>query len=493
MLVEPEVVLERDGGEGLHLVPDPHAFLGLERLMEPFREPPPGHQPAGEFVDDQDLAVLDHVLDVLLVERIGPDQLMNAVDALGALGVLAIELLALLHPLLGIDLVIGLDPLQLDRQIREHEEGGVVRRHELSPLLREIGDVVLLVDDVEQLLVHFLHPLVAQELELDPLREPLERRLLGVDLEEPLVLGRAALHRQELDPDLPVAIGCRLPALPIVRRRFLLGRLGRRRSDSFLGLVVVVVVVLAFAAVGRVPHLTGSRQLLDLGQERVHELRLLTGDPIDRRLQVVVLLNALLNRPRNDERGARLVDEHRVHFVDDRERVPALHLFLEAHRHVVPEVVEAELVVGAVGHVAGVGGPPRRRRHVVLDHPQGQPEIAQDLPHPLRVAPGEVVVDRDQMNALPGQGVQIERHDGDQGLPLAGRHFGDLALMEDGSAHQLDVEGDHVPADVLIADLPGLPDVAAAGLLDDRVGFRQQVVEGLAAPRAATGTRPSCP
>ena len=67
-------------------------------------------------------------------------------------------------------------------------------------------------------------------------------------------------------------------------------------------------------------------------------------------------------------------------------------------------------------------------------------ERVPDRLRPLRVALGEVVVDRDQVDALAGQRVQVERLDGDEGLALAGLHLGDVALVEDDAAHLLDVE-----------------------------------------------------
>ncbi len=42
--------------------------------------------------------------------------------------------------------------------------------------------------------------------------------------------------------------------------------------------------------------------------------------------------------------------------VDDREGMAALDHLLLAHLHVVAQVVEAQLIVGAVGHIAGIGG-----------------------------------------------------------------------------------------------------------------------------------------
>jgi hypothetical protein len=81
-----------------------------------------------------------------------------------------------------------------------------------------------------------------------------------------------------------------------------------------------------------------------------------------------VELAGLLGSARDDERGPRLVDEDVVDLVDDREVVrgqdlavlgvaPAvLDLLVQRRGHVVAQVVEAELRVGPVRDVRGVGG-----------------------------------------------------------------------------------------------------------------------------------------
>ena len=67
-----------------------------------------------------------------------------------------------------------------------------------------------------------------------------------------------------------------------------------------------------------------------------------------------------------------------------------------------------------------------------------------DRAHPLRVAPGEVVVDGHDVDAAAGQRVEDRRQRRDERLALAGPHLGDPALVEDGSADELDVEVAHV-------------------------------------------------
>ena len=143
----------------------------------------------------------------------------------------------------------------------------------------------------------------------------------------------------------------------------------------------------------------------------------------------------------------------------------ALDLILELELHVVAEVVEAELVVGAVGDVGAVGLAALLVGEVVDDDADGEAEEAVDLAHPFGVALGEVVVDGDDVDAVAGEGVEVAGERGDEGLAFAGLHLGDLAGVEDDAADQLDVEVTHL-------------DGALAGFADDGEGLGEDVVEG---------------
>ncbi len=70
LVVEAEVVLIADRRHRLVLFLDLDAFLGLDRLVQAVRPAAPRHLPAGELVDDDDLAFVDEVVDVALVERV---------------------------------------------------------------------------------------------------------------------------------------------------------------------------------------------------------------------------------------------------------------------------------------------------------------------------------------------------------------------------------------------------------------------------------------
>ena len=80
LVVEPEIVLEGDRGERHVLRLDGDVLLGFERLMQAFGIAPAFHHAAGELVDDDDLAVLDDVVAVLLEQLVRLQRLVDVMD-----------------------------------------------------------------------------------------------------------------------------------------------------------------------------------------------------------------------------------------------------------------------------------------------------------------------------------------------------------------------------------------------------------------------------
>jgi len=157
----------------------------------------------------------------------------------------------------------------------------------------------------------------------------------------------------------------------------------------------------------------------------------------------------VLGRAGDDQRGAGLVDQDGVDLVDDRVVVAPLHAVVQRERHIVAQVVEAELVVGAVGDVGGVGGLPLGRRHLRQDRADAQAQEMMDAAHLLGLELGQVVVHRHDVDALAVQRVQVGGHHTDQGLALTGLHLGDVAPVQGRGALNLDVEvplAQHPPA-----------------------------------------------
>ena len=128
----------------------------------------------------------------------------------------------------------------------------------------------------------------------------------------------------------------------------------------------------------------------------------------------------------DDQRRARLVDQDRVDLVHDRVVQLALHVVVDAELHVVAQVVEAELVVLAVGDVAAVRVASCSSSPCWLTiTPVRQAEEAVEPAHPLGVAAREVVVDGDDVHALALERVQVRGERRDQRLAFAGLHLGD--------------------------------------------------------------------
>ena len=321
LLVQTEVVLERDRCQRLVFALDPHAFLGFDRLVQAVGPAPAGHLAAGELVDDHDLAVLDQVLDVAPVE------------------------------------VVRAQPL---------------------------------VDRVQH--VHVLH---------------LEQ---VADAQELLDLRRAFVRE------------CRGTRLLV--------------ADEISGRVLPVALANFLAA-------------LESGD-----------DPVDQR----VLLGRLLRRAGDDQRRSRLVDQDRVDLVHDREVVASLDHGRQRELHVVAQVVEAELVVRPVGDVRAVCPLALLVGQAVLDRADVQTEELVDLPHPLGVPARQVVVHGDHMDAVAGQGVEVDGQSGNERLALAGLHLRDLPPVENDAAQQLDVVVPHSQG-------------PARGLADGGECGHQQIVE----------------
>ena len=189
--------------------------------------------------------------------------------------------------------------------------------------------------------------------------------------------------------------------------------------------------------------------------------------------EVLVGAGALGAGTGDDEGRARLIDQDGVNLVDDGECVAALNALTGAQNHVVTQVVETELGVGAVCDIGIVSAALLIERHAILQQTDLELEEAVDMAHPLGVALGEIVVDGDDMDALTGECVEIAGKRGDEGLALARLHLGNHTVMQSHSTDELHVE-------VAQAER------AARGLTHNGESIGQQVVEGLPRCEALT-------
>ena len=405
LVVEAEVILDCDGREGLGLAVDLDALLGLDGLVESIAPAAAGHFAAGEGIDDDHFVFLDDIFDILLVKTVGLKELGNVVNAL-ALGVAM--LLAggfFLELLRGGERGVILNVSELGEEIGKHEGIRVIGIQVGAAHFREIGFVGALFDgEVEFLLEGNEGGLaigILVKFQLRLVHELAHFRIFEM-AEEGLAAGLAELELEK-----------------------------------------------GAACLGR---FAGINEFLDLGGETVAEHGLLADELLHKRLEAVVLMGRNGGRAADDERCAGLVDEDRVHFIDDGEVVPALHLLLTAGGHaVVAKVIEAELAVRAVGDIALVLLAALLRHLVVLNNAHGESKKCVELAHPLRIALGEVVVDCDNMDAASREGIQVNGQRADERFALAGGHFGNAAAVQHHAADQLHIEMNHVPGEGISA------------------------------------------
>ena len=70
--VHAEIVLKGNGSKRLVLGLNGHTLFGLDSLMQSIGPAPACHESAGELIDNNHLAALDHVLLIFEVEGMGP-------------------------------------------------------------------------------------------------------------------------------------------------------------------------------------------------------------------------------------------------------------------------------------------------------------------------------------------------------------------------------------------------------------------------------------
>ena len=169
---------------------------------------------------------------------------------------------------------------------------------------------------------------------------------------------------------------------------------------------------------------------------------------------------------RNDQRCSRLIDQYRVHLVDNTEMQISQHQLLLVDYHVVTQVIKAELIICHISNITGICLLTLFAGHAVQHDPDRQAQKFMYLSHPLSVTLCQIVIDRYNMNALALQRIQVSRCGRYQRFSFTGTHFGDTSLMQNDSADQLYMVMLHVQD-------------TARGLSHRCKRFRQQIVQCL--------------
>ena len=77
----------------------------------------------------------------------------------------------------------------------------------------------------------------------------------------------------------------------------------------------------------------------------------------------------------------------------------ALHKLCAIKLHVVAEVIEPEFIIRAIGNIAPISLMSTVVFYVMLNDTYGHSQKSVDTSHPIGISPGEIIVDRDDMNA----------------------------------------------------------------------------------------------
>ena len=132
---------------------------------------------------------------------------------------------------------------------------------------------------------------------------------------------------------------------------------------------------------------------------------LASGKAANEAIRPLIHIGRFAARAGDDERRSRFIDQNGVHLVNNSVGKAALNEAFPADRHIIPEVVESELAVRAVGDVACVCRLLLGGLHLAHDTADRKAEKAVYLAHPRRVAGSEVFIDRNDVNALAGERV----------------------------------------------------------------------------------------
>ena len=418
-VIHPEIILQGDGGKRLRGRLNLHVFLGFHRLMETVAPAASLHDTAGALVHDLYLVVHNHVVDILLEHRIRLEELDNRMDTLALEGEILHQGIFLLRLFLGAQRSVILDFSDGRTHVRQDEEvriGNGGSQH-LMALVGHVHAVLDLGDDEVKLVRHLRHlPLIILHIVGFRLLQELFHALLGQELDQRLVFRETLVAAQK-----------------------------------------------QLSAFGFVP---GGNRFLGLVEGLVHQGALLIVEILHIRtvFHELLVIGRLLHRSGDDQRGTGVVNQHGVHLIDNRIMVLALHEVGHPGRHVVTEVVEAELIVGTERDVTVIRFFPGVGIGLVLvDAVHAESVELIQRSHPFGVSLGQVVVHRHHMHAFSGQRIQEDREGSDQGLTLAGRHLGNAATLllvrlqaavQDDTADELHVVMDHVPGDFVAAGNP---------------------------------------
>ena len=122
-----------------------------------------------------------------------------------------------------------------------------------------------------------------------------------------------------------------------------------------------------------------------------------------------VKFGAVFCGTRNYQRRPGLIDQNRIHLIDDGKIQLALHFVVQSKCHVVAQVIESEFIVGAIGNRALISRLLLLRALPGRDNADAQTKKFVDRAHPVRITIRKIIIHRDNMHTSPGKAIQVGR------------------------------------------------------------------------------------
>jgi len=190
----------------------------------------------------------------------------------------------------------------------------------------------------------------------------------------------------------------------------------------------------------RLPRLFVDREVtcqffIFLGHEFFLQL-----EPGNQLIDLDIQFGTFVRRTGNNQWRPGLVNQNRVDLIHDGKAEASLHLVLFVLRKIVTQVVETKLIIRAVRDIGQISFLFVSGQLPGMNNADRHAEKFIDRPHPVRIAPGEVVIDGHDMHRRACQRVEIGGQGRDECLALAGPHLGNIAFEQHHAADQLLIE-----------------------------------------------------
>ena len=139
----------------------------------------------------------------------------------------------------------------------------------------------------------------------------------------------------------------------------------------------------------------------------------------------------------NNQRGTCLVNQYRVHLINDGVVQFSLYQLFFINNHVITKIIKTILVICHVSNITGILLPSFIVFHGVQNHTDSQPQKLMNLSHPLCITLCQIVIDSYNMNSLSFQRIQICRTSRNKSLTFTGSHLRNTTLMQNNTTDQL--------------------------------------------------------